>query len=233
MRSFWRAIPSTCVAAIVFGSKIGPSDAELNLCKWPKLFWSGVPDHCLAGMSSETFYLVAVTAFILTVMWGLWPFVSAFVLQSPKPISASGGQTQKRESILPSAITQSTPATMADKPDIWLSNAMWRAFLRTDYIPEGGVSSIEITEPEKQRFVMLIIDEFRQLAFDGKLPIWGRGKDPFILGPVPRDFWRRNQIDHVAVSRVDHPEEVKACAVRPWEKPDTSADWHHLRQAKP
>jgi hypothetical protein len=128
--------------------------------------------------------------------------------------------------------TRDNQPTCGSKPDIWLSAAMWRAFLRTDYIPEGGVSSLEITEPEKQRFSMLIIDEFRQLAFDGKLPIWGRGKDHFILETVPRDFWRRNQIDHVAVARVDHPEEVKACAVRPWEKPDTSADWRHFKTSK-
>jgi hypothetical protein len=219
MRSFRRAIPSACVAALVFGSQIGPSDAELNFCKWPKLFWSGVPDHCLAGMSSETFYLVAVTAFIITVMWGLWPFVSAFVFQSLNPITASCGQTQKREPTLPSAPTQSTPATTTDKPDIWLSNAMWRAFLRTDYIPEGGVSSLEIKEPEKQRFVMFIIGEFRQQSFDGELPIWGRKNGSSILEPVPSDFWRRNQIDPIQVARVDHPEEVRACAEKPWEKP--------------
>jgi hypothetical protein len=105
--------------------------------------------------------------------------------------------------------TRDDQPTCDSKPDIWLSVAMWRAFLRTDYIPEGGVSSLEITEREKQRFSMLIIGEFRQLALDGELPIWGRGKDPFILGPVPRDFWRRNQIDHVAVARLDHPEEVR------------------------
>jgi hypothetical protein len=83
----------------------------------------------------------------------------------------TGGQPKKREPDLPSAPTQSTKAPATIEPDIWLSDAMWRAFLRTDYIPEGGVQTLAIKEPEKQRFVMLIIDEFRQLAFDGKLPI--------------------------------------------------------------
>ena len=79
---------------------------------------------------------------------------------------------------------------------------------------------------------MLIIDEFRQKAFDGEIPIWGRRKDLSILESVPLEFWRFNQINHIQVARVDPPDEVKACAVRPWEKPDTSADWHHFKTCK-
>jgi hypothetical protein len=109
---------------------------------------------------------------------------------------------------------------------------MWRAFLRTDYIPEGGVSSLKIKEPEKQRSVMFIIGEFRQRSFDGEVPVWGRRKDSSNLEPVPRDFWMRNQIDPIQVARVDPPEEVTACAERPWEKPDTSEDWHHFKTSK-
>jgi hypothetical protein len=197
-----------------------------------KIVFGGRSRPLLAGMSSETFYLVTATALILTVIWGLWPFASAFVFQSPNSLPASGGQAQKREPDLPSAPTQSTQATPTDKPDIWLSDAMWRAFLRTGYIPEGGISTLEIKEPEKQRFVMLIIGEFRQLAFDGKLPIWGRKKGSSVLEPVPRDFWRRNQINPIQVARADHPDEVNACAEQPWEKPDTSADWRHFKTSK-
>jgi hypothetical protein len=79
---------------------------------------------------------------------------------------------------------------------------------------------------------MLIIGEFRQLAFDRKLPIWGRRNGSSILEPVPSDFWIRNQINHIQVAGVDHPEEVNACAEKPWEKPDTSGDWRHFMTSK-
>jgi hypothetical protein len=160
-------------------------------------------------------------------LWGALPWLAGRRL---KPVSATNEQPQRDVDQTVSPL-QAAHALKVE-PDMWLSNAIWQAFLRTDYIPEGGVSSIEIKEPEKQRFVMLIIGEFRQRAFDGELPIWGRKNGSSILEPVPFDFWRRNQIDHVAVARVDHPEEVKACAVRPWEKTDTSADWHHFKTSK-
>jgi membrane protein implicated in regulation of membrane protease activity len=181
-------------------------------------------------VSGYTNFYLACALWAIAVVLALWSMVPWLAGLWLTPLSANE-QPHKMGRDTPAAPSQIAP-TLDGEPDIWLSNAMWRAFLRTDYIPEGGVSSIEITEPEKQRFVTLIIDEFRQLALDGKLPIWGRGKDPFILEPVPRDFWRRNQIDHVAVARLDHPEEVKACAVRPWDKPDTSADWHHFKTSK-
>jgi hypothetical protein len=119
-----------------------------------------------------------------------------------------------------------------DEPDIWLSEAMWRAFLRTDYIPEGGALSLEITEQERRRFVMLIIREFRQLAFEGKLPIWGWSKGHTLWEEVPREFWRGNQIDHVSVARADHPEDVKARSEQLLMKPDTSAEWSHFKTSK-
>jgi hypothetical protein len=233
MQPFYRAIPSACVAALMFGSQVGPSDAELNLCKWPKLFFVGVPDHCLAGMSSETFYLVTATAFILTAIWGLRPLASARMFQSPKPLSASGWQSQTRDLVSPSIISQASAAPLKIECDVWLSDAMWRAFLGFwGNIPNDGVLSFKITESEKQRFAMLIIGEFRQRAFDGELPVWGRRKDSSILEPVPRNFWASNQIDHIAVATASHPDEVKACAQNPLAKPDTSGDWHYFMTSK-
>jgi hypothetical protein len=212
----------------MFGSQVGPSDAELNLCKWPKLFLAGIPDHCLAGMSSETFYLVTATAFILTVIWGLWPFASSFVFQS---LSASGGQAQKREPALPSAPTQSTKAPLTPECDVWLSEAIWRAYIGTWYVPPEGLGQ-NISESEKQRFAMLVIREFRQRAFDGSLPVWGWRGDTTIWAEAPRDFWTDNQIDYIQVAKPDHPDEIRARADNPLRQPNTSGDWHHFMTSK-
>jgi hypothetical protein len=178
-------------------------------------------------VSGYTNFYLACALWAIAAVLALWSMVPWLAGLRLTPLSAN----EQLGHDTPAAPPQIAPAP-TDQPDIWLSDAMWRAFLRTGYIPEGGFSTLEIKEPEKQRFVMLIIKEFRQLAFDGKLPIWGRKKGSFILEPVPRDFWRRNQINPIQVARADHSEEVKACAERPWEKPDTSAGWSHFKTSK-
>ena len=82
MRSLYRAIPSACAAILMFGSQVGPSDAELNLCKWPKAVLSGIPDHCLAGMSTTTFYILTSVMFVLGVIWLLLPLISVRIFPS-------------------------------------------------------------------------------------------------------------------------------------------------------
>jgi hypothetical protein len=202
MRPFSRAIPSAFMALVNLGLQV-----------------SGYTNF---GLACVLWAIAAILAF-----WGVLPWLAGLRL---KPVSATSERPPQRAGHADATPSQGTHAPKVE-PDIWLSNAMWRAFLRTDYIPEGGVSNLKITEPEKQRFVMFIIGEFRQRSFDGEIPVWGR-KDSSNLEPVPREFWRRNQIDPIQVARVDPPEEVKACAERPWEKPDTSGDWHHFKTSK-
>lgn len=234
MRSFSRAIPSACVAAIMFGAQVGPSDAELNLCKWPKLFWFGVPDHCLAGISSETFYLVAATAFILTAIWALWPFAYSFVFQSPNSLPASGGQTQRREPepALPITNTQSIKAPLTIERDVWLSDAIWRAYLGIWHIPPGeGLQELNVSESEKRRFAMLVIRDFRQIASEGTLPIWGWKGTSTLWEKVPNEFWKNNHIEYIQVATNGPQDEIKAQAENPYEQ-DTSKDWHHFMTSK-
>ena len=231
MRAFYRAIPSACVAALMFGSQVGPSDAELNLCKWPKLFLDTVPDHCLAGTSSETFYLVTATAFIFAVIWGVWPFVSARVFRPLETLSATDGQPLKRE---PDSRNASPPTTAPPtiERDVWLSDAIWRAYLGIWHIPLGeGILELNVSESEKQRFAMLVIRDFRQIAFEGKLPIWGWKGDLTLWEEVPRDFWSKNHIEYIAVATNVPQDEIKAQADNPY-KSDTSQEWHHFMTSK-
>jgi hypothetical protein len=135
------------------------------------------------------------------------------------------------------AVSQGLDKTRDKQPisdserDVWLREAVWRAFLKIWHVPEGGLRP-GISESEKQRFAMLVIGEFRQLASEGKLPIWGRKKDSLIWEPLPRDFWTSNQIDHIAIATAAHPDEVKACSANPLTKPDTSGNWSHFMTSK-
>jgi hypothetical protein len=147
------------------------------------------------------------------------------------PLSANE-QPHKMGRDTPAAPSQIAP-TPKDERDVWLRDAMWRAFLRTWHIPEGGASALRIKESEKQRFSMLIMSEFPQRAFDGEIPIWGRRKGSFIWELIPRSFWFRNEFDHVQVADGVPPEEIKARAVAASkEEPDTSGDWRHFMTSK-
>jgi hypothetical protein len=203
MRPVYRAILSVCTALVNVG-----------------LTTSGYTNFYLACV---LWAIAAALALSIAVPWlaGMWL----------TPISATNEQPQKMDQASSSAPSQVVPALEVDR-DVWLRDAMWRAFLRTWHVPEGAIPALGIKEPETQRFVMLIIDEFRQSALEGKLPIWGRRKGSFIWELVPRDFWTCNHIDHIPVARADPPEEVKARAEKLGAEPDTSADWRHFMTSK-
>jgi len=198
MRPFYRAIPSVCMALVNIGLQV-----------------SGYTNF---GLACTLWVIAGALA-----LWGARPWIAELW---PKPLSATDGQPRKREAGLPNAPTQSIRVELAIERDVWLRDAMWWAFLRTWYVPHGGIISLNVGESENQRFATLVTDEFRQLAFEGKLPIWGRRKGLFIWEPIPPDFWAHNHIDYVLVLRADPQEDIKAMPDNPW-KPDTSGGWRH------
>jgi hypothetical protein len=162
-------------------------------------------------------------AFCVIAAIGVWaePMVSVW-LGRAKP------QPSLDAAVYPS--TQSAKSLPIEY-DVWLRDAIWRAYIGIWYVPPEGLGQ-NISESEKQRFAMLIIREFRQLAFDGKLPIWGRRKNSTIWQEVPQGFWSDNQIDYIRIAAGDAPDQVMAKADNPWKKPDTSGDWHHFMTSK-
>jgi hypothetical protein len=174
------------------------------------------------GLACVLWAIAAILAF-----WGVLPWLAGLRLKS---VSATSEPPQ-RVGYADAAPSQGAHALEVE-PDSWLSDAMWWAFLRTWDVPPGGMVSLNSGESENQRFAMLIIQEFPQLAFDEKLPIWGRRKDSFRWEPIPPDFWSHNHIDHILVMSADPQEDIKAIPDNPWEKPDTSGDWHHFKTSK-
>lgn len=189
------------------------------------------PDRVVASMITT---MVTAPTWAHWIMAGLFGLLGTFLLErflwsrhklSAQLPSASGGEVS-------TTIAISANKSPAIERDAWLRDAMWWAFLRTWDVPPGGMVSLNAGESENQRFATLVIDTFRQLAFDGKLPIWGRRKGSFIWEPIPSDFWAHNHIDHILVMRADPQEDIKAMPENPWKKPDTSGDWRHFMTSK-
>jgi hypothetical protein len=173
------------------------------------------------GLACVLWAIAAILAF-----WGLLPWLAGLRF---RPVSATSEHPQ-RVGYADAAPSQSAHALEVE-PDEWLRDAIWRAYIGTWYVPPEGLGQ-NILESEKRRFAMLVIREFRQLASEGKLPIWGWSKGRTLWEEVPREFWRDNQIDHVSAARADLPEDIKARSEQILMKPDASGEWSHFKTSK-
>jgi hypothetical protein len=86
--------------------------------------------------------------------------------------------------------------------DVWLADAIWRAFLGTWDLPPHGERAAEGTS-ENQRFYDLVTKDFRQAAFDGYLPIWAKRGNSDLWEELPKEFWKDHQISYLTVIRED------------------------------
>jgi hypothetical protein len=172
------------------------------------------------------FWAAAALCLIAAIGIGAQPMVTARLF----PHSSSGSEpAPKPPPIVPEARDRSPSSDI--KRDVWLRDAIWRAYIGIWYVPQEGLGP-NISESEKQRFVMLVIREFRQHAFEGRLPIWGWRKGSNIWDEVPKKFWGDNQIDFIQVAKPDHPEDIKACANNPLKQPNASAEWSHFKTSR-
>lgn len=98
----------------------------------------------------------------------------------------------------------SSPVSTAvyGKRNVWLSDAVWRAFLGTWDLPPHGERA-PIGEKENQRFYDLVTKEFRQAAFDGQLPIWAKRSNSDLWEDVPEEYWKDHRISYLNVVRED------------------------------
>jgi hypothetical protein len=86
--------------------------------------------------------------------------------------------------------------------NVWLADAIWRAFLGTWDLPPHGERAPE-GESENQRFYDLVTKEFRQAAFDGHLPTWAKRSNSDLWEVVPKEFWKDHRISYLNVVRED------------------------------
>jgi|GEM_PF-4790555 hypothetical protein len=98
------------------------------------------------------------------------------------------------------AVVQTEP-----EPDISLYDALWAGYLKTWNKPTHDPDRNAVTEPWPGYWdgFYAFVAEVRQIAFDGKLPIWGRQgttlsialMSPSLRKPIPKEFWEHNTID--------------------------------------
>jgi TIR domain len=111
--------------------------------------------------------------------------------------------------------------------DVWLADAIWRAFLGTWDLPPHG-QRVPEGECENQRFYDLVTKNFRQAAFDGHLPTWAKRSNSDLWEVVPKEFWKDHRISYLNVVRED-PTKLsveKAGSLRP------SNEWREFMTSK-
>jgi hypothetical protein len=84
--------------------------------------------------------------------------------------------------------------------DVYLANAIWRVFLGTWDLPPHRERT-PAGPKENQRFFDLVTKEFRQKAFDGELPIWGKRNKSDLIEAVPKEFWKDHRVAYLNVIR--------------------------------
>jgi hypothetical protein len=58
-------------------------------------------------------------------------------------------------------------------------------------------------DSENQRFYDLVTKEFRQAAFDGRLPIWAKRRGSDLWEAVPKEYWKDRRLAYLNVIRED------------------------------
>jgi hypothetical protein len=109
---------------------------------------------------------------------------------------------KKDDSSPPVDLIYPPTVTVTFERDVWLADAVWRAFLGTWDLPPHAERAPE-GESENQRFYDLVTKEFRQAAFDGRLPIWAKRGNSDLWEPVPKAFWKDRRISYLNVVRED------------------------------
>ncbi|SNT49710.1 protein of unknown function [Tardiphaga sp. OK246] len=92
--------------------------------------------------------------------------------------------------------------------DVWLADAIARAFRG-----EWKRVNVDLTGPgigvgESQRLYDLVTNDIRQLAYDGKLPVWGKRHNSDLWEPIDREFWKDNQVNYMSIIE-DHPAKIR------------------------
>jgi hypothetical protein len=87
--------------------------------------------------------------------------------------------------------------------DVWLFDAIWRAYFGEWKILGEGEELP--TEQEYQRFHDLAEFDISQRAFDGDLPIWGKRDALQLWEPIPKTFWQDHNIHYLSLINRNPP----------------------------
>ena len=71
----WRLLPAAFGIAVPTMMQVGPDDAILNVCKWPRKLAPSLAEDCLPGGSSDVIHIVAVALVCVGLLWFGWPYL--------------------------------------------------------------------------------------------------------------------------------------------------------------
>jgi hypothetical protein len=74
-KRWWGFIPAAVGVWVPTMMQVGPDDAVLNLCKWPRKAFPDMAENCLPGVSASQIYIVAAILIALGVIWLTQPYL--------------------------------------------------------------------------------------------------------------------------------------------------------------
>lgn len=74
-KSWFGLLPALIGAAIPTMMQVGPDDAVLNFCKWPRKFTPSLAENCLPWVSADELYIFAIVLLAGGLIWLTHPFL--------------------------------------------------------------------------------------------------------------------------------------------------------------
>jgi hypothetical protein len=114
--------------------------------------------------------------------------------------------------------------------DVWLLNAIWRAYSGNWELPSADFSGVGAEE--SQRLWDLTEKTFRQLAFDGNLPIWAKPANSDIWVGVPPKFWGIAHIDGLRAQYPAEPGQLTFRVENPYRNKIPENEWREFMTSR-
>jgi hypothetical protein len=73
-KSWWGFVPTFLGAAIPTVMEVGPDDAVVNICKWPRKFFPSLAENCLPGLFATELNILAIILLAFGLVWLTRPY---------------------------------------------------------------------------------------------------------------------------------------------------------------
>jgi hypothetical protein len=70
----WGFVPALLGIGLPFLMEVGPDEAIINLCKWPRKALPSLAENCLPGLSASQVYVAAITLLAIGIIWLTRPY---------------------------------------------------------------------------------------------------------------------------------------------------------------
>jgi hypothetical protein len=146
----------------------------------------------------------AVTATEQEVQLIAWVLAAVVGIGLAAAYEIIANKTWRRPHAIAAPPTTLSPASavvqeQAPEPDVWLQDAIWRAFNGNWDRTHMNMTDERANRPGADNDTVAILNDMRQHAFDGRLDIWGRQGQGAILRKLGREYWSTHQIELMSI----------------------------------